>query len=161
MPEDYIGNATKSVVTIAAVGPIILALYNRHLILIQRLRGLNREMISEYSKPSRHSHHIIKMIKQQIEKVNRASIWLNVSIVLLLIHINLQVICTILFGIKIYQVQEAAHWFFVTGMIFMWFGITTAIAEVSVSLKPVLHEEDFIQREISEVEIGIMNSGVG
>lgn len=161
--EDYIGNSTKSVVTIAAAGPIILALYNRHLLLISRLRGLNRELISEFSKPSRHSGHIVHMIKEQIRKVNQASALLNVSIVMMLIHVNCQVICTILFGTKITAVHEAAHWFFVSGMCLMWAGTVTAIIEISMSLKPVLREGNYIQREMSditEMEMGIMNSGV-
>jgi hypothetical protein len=158
MIEDVIGNATKAAITIAAVGPIILAFYNRHLILIQRLRGLNRELIAQYEKPSLRSTEIVTLIKQQIKAVNKTSFVLNISIVLLLVHVNCQATCIIFFGINVPSLFEVAHIFFVIGMCFMWLGTLTGIIEVSLSLKPVIKEEEFVLREMSTIELTTLNT---
>jgi Protein of unknown function (DUF2721) len=159
--SDNIRVAINPLMLLSSGGLLILALYNRYFITVDRLRKFDRELLQEYEKKanahsSRHGYcnQIISMFQNQIKRINKRAKVLKYSLIsMLLSFLTTLIICMILLADDTHIAIVLTY----ISLSFMFIGILLALVEMIMSLNPVIEEERFIRKELSIPDITELN----
>jgi hypothetical protein len=148
--RDEIASSMLPITLISTSGLFGLAFYNRLIIIIQRLRSLNREMLIENDRVGCARPNRILMIGNQIKSLNCAAKTMRFSIIFVLSGAMSTLVNSLVITIDQKNVYEIARGFHITSLCLILISFMLACGEMAFSLCHVITEEKHIIKEISD-----------
>jgi hypothetical protein len=155
--KDAVANSMLSIGLISASGLFGLAFYNRLIIIIERLRRLNRELLAENDRDGSGRPNRMKMISTQISTLNCAASTMKFSIIAVLCGAMSTITSALVIAINQDNAYEIARIFHILALCLIMLSFTLACGEMSFSLFHVMREEKHIIKEVSEGNLIEMN----
>jgi hypothetical protein len=142
------------VVIISACGLLSLAFYGRLAAVVSRLRGFQREMLTEQEKLDRagetEQSKLIDVLHTQTRQVTRRARLIRRALWFFLVAVALLILCslTLVASWFVHQLAVLAAMFFVLGLLSMLGGIVAAMLELRGALQPVELETRYVSSAV-------------
>ncbi|MDN3506950.1 MAG: DUF2721 domain-containing protein [Simkaniaceae bacterium] len=157
-----IPSSVVPVVIISACGLLCLAFYNRLAYIVTRLRSLQRERLAEYKEifqlekshasdlRRQQADQFLQFLEGQTVDVLKRARYLQRCIFWLIYCIGSLVLTSLLIALSLFfpALDLVVLFFYVTGFLALLYGLSFAVREILIALRPIQAESGFVQELI-------------
>lgn len=154
MYSDTIQSGLNPLILISSCALLLLSGYNRFIIIVERIRKFDRELLEEVGKHNEHTAQIKVMYHNQLKRINKQAQMVKFSILCLLTSVLSSLVVPII-SLSIDTVASLVFTYIALAL--MFFGILLLVLEIAISLDTVIEEERII-REISLPTLNLLHS---
>jgi len=158
-----IPSSVVPVVIISACGLLCLAFYNRLAYIVTRLRSLQRERLAEYKEIFRlekcHesvlrrqlARQFLDFLEGQTADILKRARYLQRCIFWLIVCIGSLVVTSLMIGLSVFfpALDVVVLSFYVLGFFALHYGLSFAVREILIALKPIETESGFVEQLIN------------